>query len=116
MFSSLLLKICDKAFVLYYHHKIDRELEKYNRRPLPGPKVDGMFGFLYKIEPNFHKQLQFMSIEYGSIFQLRMGSQNVVIISDAEVVKDVYRQPVFDARPDTDFTKLLGGYGKVSNY
>ena len=41
-----------------------------------------------------------------------MGVETIVVISDHKLIKKAFRSRDFTARPKSELTKLMGGYGK----
>lgn len=80
----------------------------------PGPLGIPVLGFLPFVSKNFHLTLTQLSQKYGSCYQIFLGSKRIVVLSDARLIKDAFRQPVFSGRPDSELTRILQGYGKFS--
>ena len=61
-------------------------------RDLPGPRGWPVLGNLPQIKPaQMHLQLGRWAHEYGRYYQLRMGSQRVLVVADHEAVAAVLR-------------------------
>lgn len=88
-----------------------------NRAPTlplpPGPLGIPILGFLPFVSKNFHLTLTQLAVKYGSCYQIFLGSKRVVVLNDARLIKDAFRQPVFSGRPDSELTRILQGYGKL---
>lgn len=88
-------------------------LVRSSGHPLPpGPLGVPVLGFLPFIGKDFHLTLTGLAAKYGPIYQIYLGSKRVVVINDAKIIKEAFRQPVFSGRPDTELTRILQGYGK----
>lgn len=81
----------------------------------PGPYGIPIFGYLPYVREDFHLRLTKLGKKYGPIYQIFLGSKRVVVINDAKIIKEAFRQPVFSGRPDTELTRILQGYGKYWN-
>lgn len=77
----------------------------------PGPYSIPFLGYLPFVGQDFHLRLTELGKKYGSIYQIYLGSKRVVVINDAKLIKEAFRQPVFSGRPDTELTRILQGYG-----
>lgn len=89
-------------------------LNKSSSLPLPpGPYGVPILGFLPFVSKNFHLTLTSLAHKYGPIYQIYLGSKRVVVINDAKIIKEAFRQPVFSGRPDTELTRILQGYGQL---
>ncbi|KPM09295.1 8-oxo-dGDP phosphatase NUDT18 [Sarcoptes scabiei] len=80
----------------------------------PGPYSIPFLGYLPFVGQDFHLRLTELGKKYGSIYQIYLGSKRVVVINDAKLIKEAFRQPVFSGRPDTELTRILQGYGIVN--
>lgn len=78
----------------------------------PGPRCLPVFGYLLSIKKNCHLKLTQLGREFGSVYQIYLGSKRVVVVSDPALIRHAFRQPVFSGRPDTGLTTLLEGYGE----
>ncbi|OTF79475.1 cytochrome P450-like protein [Euroglyphus maynei] len=86
-----------------------------SRLPLPpGPYGMPLLGYLPFVGYDFHLRLTELGKKYGSIYQIYLGTKRVVVINDARLIKEAFRQPVFSGRPDTELTRILQGYGIVN--
>lgn len=77
----------------------------------PGPRGLPFLGFLPFLDKDFHLTLTRLSHEFGPVYQIFLGGKRVVVLNDASIVRQAFRQPVFSGRPDTELTKILQGYG-----
>lgn len=106
LFRVLLISILVFLLVKLY-------LSRSSSLPLPpGPLGVPVLGFLPFIGKDFHLTLTGLAVKYGPIYQIYLGSKRVVVINDAKIIKEAFRQPVFSGRPDTELTRILQGYGK----
>ena len=109
--SASLLRTIIVSLIVYLAAKL--YLTKLRALPLPpGPFGVPFLGFLPFIGKDFHLTLTNLSQKYGPIYQIFLGSKRVVVISDAKIIKQAFRLPVFSGRPDTELTRILQGYGK----
>ncbi|RWS14884.1 cytochrome P450-like protein 20 [Dinothrombium tinctorium] len=79
----------------------------------PGPFSIPFLGFLPFVGQDFHITLAHLSKRYGSVYQLFLGRNRIVVISDSNIIREAFRQPIFSGRPDTELTKILQGLGIV---
>ena len=77
----------------------------------PGPRGVPFLGFLPFLDHDFHLTLTRLSQRFGPVYQIFLGGKRVVVLSDARLVREAFRQPVFSGRPDTELTRILQGYG-----
>lgn len=77
----------------------------------PGPRGLPFLGFLPFLDKDFHLTLTRLSYKFGPVYQIFLGGKRVVVLNDARIVRQAFRQPVFSGRPDTELTKILQGYG-----
>ena len=83
-----------------------------SRRLPPGPRGLPFLGFLPFLDKDFHLTLTRLSHRFGPVYQIFLGGKRVVVLSDASLVRQAFRQPVFSGRPDTELTRILQGYGR----
>lgn len=82
-------------------------------RPLPpGPLGLPILGSLPFLGQELHVTLANLAARFGPLFQIYLGRRRVVVLSDAKLVREAFRQAVFSGRPDTELTRILQGYGK----
>lgn len=108
LYSPLTLATFILAFVLIKLVQI----AKLNKRLPPGPSGYPFLGMLPKIKKEFHLQLFDYSKSFGKIFSMKMGNQLIVVLSDHKMIKAAFGKSEFAARPKTEFSSFLGGYGK----
>jgi hypothetical protein len=82
----------------------------------PGPRGVPFLGFLPFLDKDFHVTLTSLSQKFGPVYQIFLGNNRVVVLNDAKLVREAFRQPVFSGRPDTELTKILQGYGMLSSF
>ncbi|CAG0919313.1 unnamed protein product [Notodromas monacha] len=80
----------------------------------PGPSGVPILGYLPYLTRNIHLQLTDLARQFGSVYKLYFGRHLVVVLADAKVIRQAFRQEAFSGRPNTQFTKLLDGYGDMS--
>ena len=78
----------------------------------PGPFGFPIFGILPLIRKEFHLTLYDYSKQYGKIMAMKMGIENVVVLSDYYLIKKAFSSRDFVARPKTELQSLLKGFGK----
>lgn len=89
-----------------------RRSSLFSGLPLPpGPRGIPFLGFLPFLDKDFHITLTSLSQKFGPVYQIFLGGKRVVVLNDAKLVREAFRQPVFSGRPDTELTKILQGYG-----
>ena len=67
---------------------------------------------MYSIKKEFHLFLMDFIRDFGNVFSFKMGTQTIVVLSDHKTIKKAFQNKDFTARPKTELTDLLGGYGK----
>lgn len=80
----------------------------------PGPTGLPFLGYLPFMSQEVHVTLTQLSERYGPIYQIYLGGIRVVVLNDASLVRQAFKQPVFSGRPDTQLTRILQGYGIVN--
>jgi 26-hydroxylase len=86
------------------------------RRALPpGPRGLPLVGYLPFLGGDAHLCFADLAEKYGPIFSLKLGSQFVVVLSDHKLVREAFRREDFTARPLSEFTNILGGYGIINS-
>lgn len=81
----------------------------------PGPMGLPFLGYLPFVGREIHLTLSDLSDRYGPIYQIFLGGIRVVVLNDAALVRQAFKQPVFSGRPDTQLTRILQGYGIVNS-
>lgn len=81
----------------------------------PGPMGFPFLGYLPFVGQEIHLTLTSLSNRYGPIYQIFLGNIRVVVLNDASLVRQAFKQPVFSGRPDTQLTRILQGYGIVNS-
>lgn len=79
----------------------------------PGPRGMPLFGSLPFLGKHLHVSFAYLAQQYGPIFQLYLGRTRVLVLSCPNLVREAFRQPVFNGRPDNELTKIIEGYGKL---
>lgn len=79
----------------------------------PGPWGLPILGSLPFLKGDLHLHFRDLTHKYGSLFSTRLGSQLIVVLSDYKMIRDAFRKEEFTGRPNTEFTDLLDGYGKL---
>lgn len=66
----------------------------------PGPTGIPILGYIPFMQGEYGVQLQRLFAKYGKIVSMRLGSMDVVFISDFEVIKKIMKNDDFNNRPD----------------
>ena len=82
-------------------------LDAKRKRLPPGPTGVPILGYIPFIPHDYDPKMLQLFSKYGSIFCLRIGSADVVFISDFELIKTISKLDVYNYRPD------LGVFGSV---
>lgn len=53
------------------------------------------------------------SAKYGDVFSVKMGSNLIVCIGSAKIMKELFYRQDSTARPDTPLINLMGGFGEL---
>ena len=85
---------------------------KMNKILPPGPLGKPWVGVLFNIKKQFHMYLFDLWQNYGSIFSFKMGSHLVVVLGDAKLMRMAFAKEAFSARPKSELSSILGGYGE----
>ncbi|NEA37547.1 cytochrome P450 [Streptomyces sp. SID13031] len=80
----------------------------------PGPRGLPVLGNLLDVPLHSLKDLSSLSQRYGSVFSLRLGSRTVVVITDPDVLEEVYVKHADScgARPSFVNTDVISGGGQ----
>jgi hypothetical protein len=81
----------------------------------PGPMGLPFLGYLPFLGNEIHLTLTELSKKFGPIYQIFLGGIRVVVLNDAALVRQAFKQTVFSGRPDTQLTRILQGYGIVNS-
>ncbi|XP_017572674.1 cytochrome P450 1A1 [Pygocentrus nattereri] len=70
--------------------------------PLPGPQSLPVIGNVLEVGQNPHLSLTAMSKRYGTVFQIRIGTRPVVVLSGSETIRQalIKQGDEFSGRPD----------------
>lgn len=66
----------------------------------PGPTGIPIFGYAPFLPSNYGPKLKQLFAKYGRIMSMRLGSHDVVFISDFEVMKKITKLPEYSHRPN----------------
>lgn len=89
------------------------QIWRLNKRLPPGPWGVPVLGSLPFVKGDLHLYFKELASKYGSLFSLKLGSKNIVVMSDYKAIRDAFRREEFTGRPITEFTSILGGYGEL---
>lgn len=81
----------------------------------PGPMGLPFLGYLPFVGKEIHLTFTSLSERFGPIYQIYLGNIRVVVLNEASLVRQAFKQPVFSGRPDTQLTRILQGYGIVNS-
>ena len=109
--TSLLLDAWVLVLFLYAVLVITRSIGKTLKLP-PGPNGFPIVGILPLIKKEFHLMLFDYSKIFGKILSFKMGRETVVVLSDYKTIKKAFQTRDFVARPKSELSSLLGGYGE----
>lgn len=108
-FFFLLLLITTSSFVLILLIKQKTSKAQATRLP-PGPWKLPLIGNLHQLTGDSpHVSLQKLSNEYGPLMFLQLGSLPTLVISSADVARDIFRthDPIFSGRPELYAAKIF---------
>ncbi|KAM7257823.1 hypothetical protein ACFE04_013564 [Oxalis oulophora] len=91
------------VFILFVS-TLFRVLQRKNTKLPPGPFPIPIIGDLFKIGHNPHKSLSKLANTYGPIFSLELGVSKTIVVSSAEIAKQVLQKKdvYFSARSTKD--------------
>ncbi|XP_075970079.1 cytochrome P450 18a1-like [Anticarsia gemmatalis] len=88
----------------------------YYKRLPPGPWGVPLLGYLPFMSNKLpHKLYIDMCHKYGDVFSLQLGTNLVVGIGSAKLLKDLFNRPDSTDRPKTPLSSLLGGLGIITS-
>ena len=109
--TTILLDTGILILLIYIALMIIRSIGQTLKLP-PGPKGFPIVGILPLIKKEFHLMLFDYSKIFGKILSFKMGSETVVVLSDYKTIKKAFQTRDFVARPKSELSSLLGGYGE----
>jgi hypothetical protein len=86
-----------------------------NRYP-PGPQTVPILGNIHLMPPeNIHGQFKKWAEKYGPIYSLVLGTKTSVVLSSADVVKDLLdrRSAIYSSRPEMYISRLMSGDSRM---
>ncbi|XP_015920068.1 cytochrome P450 18a1 [Parasteatoda tepidariorum] len=69
------------------------------RKSLPGPIGLPIVGYLPFLTKKIYVKLTLLADTYGPIYSIRMGSRNVLVITDFKLIKEAFASDAFMGRP-----------------
>ncbi|KAK2657560.1 hypothetical protein Ddye_010612 [Dipteronia dyeriana] len=105
LYSSLSLLI----FIIAFKFLLQTVSSKHKNHP-PSPRALPILGHLHLLKEPLHRTLQALSEKYGSVFSLRFGSRNVIVVSSSSTAEECLNKNdiVFANRPRLIMGKYLG--------
>ena len=103
------MSVASLALLIYF---LVTHYARLKRLP-PGPWGFPIVGVLFSIKKEFHLFLLDHVRTFGKVLSFKMGSETIVVISDHKLIKKAFMSKDFTARPKTELTDLLGGYGET---
>ncbi|XP_071037591.1 cytochrome P450 18a1-like [Parasteatoda tepidariorum] len=91
--TTALLFTCLIAFIIYLI--AGRDVRKLP----PGPYGLPFVGYIPFMSSSPYLDLQKLAKKYGSVFRLRLGTQNTIVLSDYQATKAAFFQDAFMGRP-----------------
>lgn len=88
------------------------QIYRENKRLPPGPWGLPFIGYLPFFKGYAHLHYKELAKKFGPIFSTKLGNQLIVVLSDYKTIRETFRQEEFTGRPQTEFSDILGGYGK----
>ncbi|ODM87642.1 Cytochrome P450 2F2 [Orchesella cincta] len=75
----------------------------------PGPRGVPLFGNVLQLGSDPVRVLQKFAEEYGSVYSIRMGTQDTIILNDPKLIKELFSDINSTGRPDNLITDYLSG-------
>ncbi|XP_046390470.1 cytochrome P450 18a1 [Ischnura elegans] len=91
-----------------------RKLRELRHLP-PGPWGLPVLGYLPFLKGDAHLHFEELARRYGPMFSTRLGNQLIVVLSDHRTIREAFRREEFTARPNTEFSHILEGYGIINS-
>ncbi|XP_071450811.1 cytochrome P450 18a1 [Hetaerina americana] len=91
-----------------------RKLRELRHLP-PGPWGLPILGYLPFLKGDAHLHFEELARKYGPLFSTRLGNQLIVVLSDYRTIREAFRREEFTARPNTEFSHILEGYGIINS-
>ena len=103
------------GLVLLIVYKIQKWFNDQRQLP-PGPFGFPIWGMIPMIKKDFHLFLCDLKKKYSDengILSLKMGTETFVVLTDWKVIREAFQSDHFIARPRSELSSLLNGYGKI---
>jgi cytochrome P450 len=91
------------ASIIIYSIFFKKDGKNYPKGPFPLPFIGN--GLALRNSPG--KQIQEWAKSYGDVFQLFFGKERTYVITDLKLAKELFNDPVFSSRPDSEIFHLL---------
>ncbi|XP_055940829.1 cytochrome P450 2J2-like [Argiope bruennichi] len=82
-------------------------IKRLNRKYPPGPMGLPIVGYYPFMSEDMFPDLTELGEKYGDVFSLKLGSQNIVVLHGAEVIKEAYNKTEFLGRPPDSALAIL---------
>ncbi|TXG59353.1 hypothetical protein EZV62_013926 [Acer yangbiense] len=108
-FSLLYTSLSLLIFIIAFKFLLQIRSSKHKNHP-PSPRALPIIGHLHLLKEPLHRTLQALSEKHGSVFSLRFGSRNVIVVSSSSAAEECLNKNdiVFANRPLLIMGKYLG--------
>ncbi|KAI9165642.1 hypothetical protein LWI28_017896 [Acer negundo] len=108
-FSLLYTSLSLLIFIIAFKFLLQTRPSKHKNHP-PSPRALPILGHLHLLKEPLHRTLQALSEKHGSVFSLRFGSRNVIVVSSSSAAEECLNKNdvVFANRPRLIMGKYIG--------
>ncbi|GFT37915.1 cytochrome P450 2J2 [Nephila pilipes] len=106
---QILFGIC----ALFVAYLIGNLIKRIRSNFPPGPIGIPIFGYMPFLSEDLHLDLIKLGEKYGDVFSVRLGSQTIVILHGADIIKEAFAKPEFLGRPpnaDLEFVNPFSSF------